>query len=175
MSVSGVSSNTSLQQNLQSMQARAQKIQCEFQQLGQDLQAGNLTQAQSDFSTLNSNISTPMKTDSSLSQEFGALATALQSGNLTAAQKAYTALEQGAGQTSSSHDHHLSVNISGSGNGASGSVLAQLLGNSGSGVPSASLSGASTAYSTLAQAFQQMGLGSGASVQSLAGALSFLG
>ena len=65
MSVSGVSSSSSLSQSMQTWQAQAQKIQSEFQQLGQDLQAGNLTQAQSDFSTLSQNISTPMQTNGS--------------------------------------------------------------------------------------------------------------
>ena len=94
MSLSGVSASSSLTQNVQAWQAKAQKVQSEFQQLGQDLQAGNLTQAQSDFSVLNQNISTPVQTNSSVSQAFGALGSALQSGNLAAAQKAYTTLEQ---------------------------------------------------------------------------------
>ena len=73
MSVSGVSSSSSLSQSLQTWQAKAQKIQSEFQQLGQDLQAGNLTQAQSDFSTLSQNISGPLQSNSALAQAFSCL------------------------------------------------------------------------------------------------------
>ena len=56
MSVSGISASSYLSQSLQSWQTKAQTIQNEFQQLGQDLQSGNLTQAQSDFKTLSQNL-----------------------------------------------------------------------------------------------------------------------
>jgi hypothetical protein len=39
----------------QSGQSKMQKLQQEFQQLRQDLQSGNLTQAQADFATLQPN------------------------------------------------------------------------------------------------------------------------
>ena len=77
MSVSGISTSNSLSQSLQTWQARAQKIQNEFQQLGQDLQAGNLTQAQSDFSTLSQNVSSPLQSNSALAQAFSSLGSAL--------------------------------------------------------------------------------------------------
>jgi len=176
MSVSGVSASSSLSQNLQTWQARSQKIQSEFQQLGQDLQAGNLTQAQSDFSTLNQNISTPVQTNSSLSQAFGALGTALQSGNLAAAQKAYSTLQQDVQQSGLGHHHHHAGGSSEMNNSSSGNVLSQLLGSLGASLQSASSSAAQTAYSTLAQEFQELGLGStSGTASSLAGALSFLG
>jgi hypothetical protein len=175
MSVSGISSTNSLSQNLQTWQAKAQKIQSEFQQLGQDLQAGNLSQAQSDFSALNQNISTPMQTNSSLAQAFGALGSALQSGNLAAAQKAYTTLQQDVQQTGQSHHHHHAGGSSGINNSSSDNMLSELLGSLGSSLQSGNSSAAQTAYSSLAQAFQKFGLGSSATAQSLAGALSFLG
>jgi hypothetical protein len=175
MSVSGVSSSSSLSQTVQTWQAKAQKIQSEFQQLGQDLQAGNLSQAQSDFSTLNQNISTPVQTNSSISQAFGALGTALQSGNLAAAQKAYSTLQQDVQQTGLSHHHHRAGGSAETNNSSSGNVLSQLLVSLGSSLQAGRASAAQTAYSTLAQEFQQMGLGSGATATSLAGALSFLG
>jgi hypothetical protein len=106
MSVSGVSSSSSLSQSVQTWQVKAQKIQSEFQQLGQDLQAGNLTQAQSDFSALNQNISGSVQSNSSLTQVFSALGSALQSGNLAAAQKAYSTLQQDVQQTGQTHHHH---------------------------------------------------------------------
>ena len=174
MSVSGISSSSFLDQSLQSMQIKAQKIQREFQRLGRDLQAGNLTQAKSDFSVLNQNISTPMQTNSPLSQDFGALGTALQSGNLAAAQKAYSAVQQDVLNTSQSHSRH-SMGGSSSNTPSSGNTLSKLLGSFGSIVPSGSTAAAHTAYSTVAQKFQQSGLGLGPSAQSLAGVLNFLG
>src|SRR6201992_2789256 len=54
MSIAGIASNSNLFQNsvVQQTQNRFQQIQSQFQKLGQDLQSGNLTQAQSDFATL---------------------------------------------------------------------------------------------------------------------------
>ena len=173
MSVSGVSSTNFFDQSVQSMQVKAQKIQSEFQKLGQDLQAGNLTQAQSDFSILNSNISTPMQTTSSLSQDFGALGTALQAGDLTAAQKAYSAVQQDVQTTSQSHRHH-TMGGSSSNTSTSGNALSQLLSNLGSSIQSGSSAAAQTAYSTLAGKLQQFGLGAGSSLTSSLGALSLL-
>jgi hypothetical protein len=175
MSVSGISSTNSLSQNLQTWQAKAQKIQSEFQKLGQDLQAGNLSQAQSDFSALNQNISAPMQTNSSLAQAFGALGSALQSGNLVAAQKAYTTLQQDVQQTGQSHHHHRAAGHSEINNSSSDNMLSQLLGSLGSSLQSGNSSAARTAYSTLSHVFQQVSLGSSATAQSLAGALNFLG
>ena len=175
MSVSGVSSSSSLSQTLQSWQVKAQKIQSEFQQLGQDLQAGNLTQAQSDFSSLNQNISTPMQTSSAVSEAFGAMGNALQSGNLAAAQKAYSALQQDLQQSGESHHHRPVQGSSENNNSASGNIISQLLGAMGSNLQTGNTSAASAAYSTLSQALQHFGLGSSVNAQSLAGALSFLG
>jgi hypothetical protein len=174
MSVSGISSTNALSQNVQTWQAKAQKVQCEFQRLGQYLQAGNLSQAQSDFSELNQNISAPMQTNSSVAQAFGALGSALQSGNLVAAQKAYTTIQQDVQETGHSH-YHLRVGGSTEVNSSSDNMLSQMLGSMGSSLPSGNTSAARTAYSTLSQAFQQIGLGAGSTAQSLVGALSFLG
>ena len=52
MSVSGISSSSLFDYNTQSVQNKMQQFQQEFQQLGQDLQSGNLSAAQSDFATL---------------------------------------------------------------------------------------------------------------------------
>ena len=50
----GAAQNTQSSQNNPS---KFQQIKTEFQQLGQDLLSGNLTQAQSDFATLSQNLS----------------------------------------------------------------------------------------------------------------------
>ena len=174
MSVSGISSNSALSQNLYTMQQKAQKVQCEFQRLGQDLRAGDLTQAQSDFSTMNRNISTPVKTDSPLSQAFGTLGTALQSGNLATARKAYSALQQAGQQPNVSDPRHTMGGSPASGISSSQNPLVGHFGNVTSGSTGGSASAAQTSYSILACKFPLAGLGSASSVASLAGALSFL-
>src|SRR5208337_2125602 len=143
MSVSGVSSSSSLSQSMQTWQAKAQKIQSEFQQLGQDLQAGNLTQAQSDFSTLSQNVSGSVQSNSTLAQAFSALGSALQSGNVSAAQKAYTTLQQDVQQAGQGHHHHHHAE-SGlqTSNPSTESTLAQLLSRLGSALTSGNLSAA---------------------------------
>ncbi len=176
MSVSGVSSSSSLSESLQMWQARAQKIQSEFQQLGQDLQAGNLTQAQSDFSSLTRNISSPQQSNSPLAQAFSALGSALQSGNVSAAQQAYATLQQDVQQTGQGHHHHHHAgDSSGTPNSSTGSTLSQLFSSLGTALVSGNLSAAQTAYSTLSQDLQQLGSGLGISTRLVAGAVSLLG
>ena len=83
-----------------------QQIKQGFQLLGQDLQSGNLSQAQSDFASLQQLIpggqqNTLLAPTSSGAQSGNPLATAvsqlaqdLKSGNLSAAQQAYASLQQ---------------------------------------------------------------------------------
>ena len=84
--------------------------QSEFQQLGQDLQSGNLSAARQDFANIEQGVrqrtsqilhhhhhfsaSSSSSSTSGAGQDFGELAQALQSGNLSAAQTAFTALQQ---------------------------------------------------------------------------------
>jgi outer membrane protein assembly factor BamD (BamD/ComL family) len=76
-----------------------QGVQRQFQQLGQDLQAGNLTQAQEDYATLSQYLpggsqSTSTATNSPIAQAFNNLAKLLQQGNLPGAQQEYTTIQQ---------------------------------------------------------------------------------
>src|SRR5271163_3463119 len=117
MSISGIA-NTALSslltatQSAQSGQGKFQQIQSEFQQLGQDLQAGNLTQAQQDYATLQQYFQQQQQgagqvhhhhhhggggdgqQGSQVSSALNSLATALQAGNLSSAQTAFAALQQ---------------------------------------------------------------------------------
>lgn len=178
MSVSSVSGSSLLSQSMQSWQTRAQNIQSEFQQLGKDLQAGNITQAQSDFSTLSQNLPSSVQTNSSLSKDFSALGTALQSGNVSAAQQAYTSVQNDIQQTGQSSHHHHHHHGGGSGqsgsSNSSNSSLAQLFGSLGSDLQAGNLSAAQTAYTTLQQDLQQMGWGTATSSQSTSGTVSVL-
>jgi outer membrane protein assembly factor BamD (BamD/ComL family) len=137
MSVSGISS-TSFFQNPTATQSKFQQFRQEFQQLGKDLKSGNLTQAQSDFATLQQNAptsqtpstnSTLNSTTSPVAQAFNQLSQDLQSGNLTAAQSDFATLQQDVQQSSAAqgqphhhHHHHASQSQSSSSDSASSSI-----------------------------------------------------
>jgi hypothetical protein len=177
MSVSGISANSYLSQSLQNWQSKAQTIQTEFQQLGQDLQSGNLTQAQSDFNTLSQNLPSSLQNNSPLSQAFSSLGTSLQSGNVSAAQKAYATVQQDLQQAGQSHHHHHhhGGDDSQSSDSSTGSTLSKLLGTLGSALTAGNLSAAQTAYSTLSQGLQALTQGTSTAAQLSSQAVSLLG
>jgi len=150
MSISAISAAGDLGQSIQNWLAKAQKVQSEFQKLGQDLQAGSLSQAQADFSVLSQNIANPLQSNSALAQAFSALGSALQSGNISAAQKAYSTLQQDWQQSGiGRHGHHSQATTNSS---SSASTLPQVLSSLGNALQSGNLSAAQTAYATLQQA-----------------------
>jgi hypothetical protein len=158
-------------------QNKFQHIQQGFQQLGQDLQSGNLAQAQSEFSTLEqllpsqlqtsaTNAQSGARTTNPVSQALSRLGKDLSSGNLTAAQSDFTTLQQdlqqqqGANSVHPHHHHH------GGGGGASGqqgtqNTLATLFGTLGQDLQAGNLTAAQQTYSTLQQDFLQFAGGSG--------------
>jgi soluble cytochrome b562 len=171
MSVSGISSGSYVYQtqSSQDWQSQFQKIQTEFQQLGQDLQAGNLTQAQSDYTTLSQCISNTAQSDrsDSLAQEFSALGQALQSGDLSAAQQAYSTIQQDMQQAvGHMHHHHHHGSSSQTSGSTSNSSLAQAFTALGQALQSGSLSAAQTAYTTLQQDLQMLGWNAASMAQS---------
>src|SRR5271156_3370533 len=120
MSISGIA-NTALSSLLTATQSaqngngrgKFQQIQSEFQQLGQDLQAGNLTQAQQDYATIQQDFQQQQQgagqvhhhhhhgggggggqQGSQISSALNSLSSALQAGNLSSAQTAFAALHQ---------------------------------------------------------------------------------
>jgi outer membrane protein assembly factor BamD (BamD/ComL family) len=153
-----------------------QQIKTEFEQLGQALQSGNLTQAQSDFATLSQNISaanqssgatTPATNTSPAAQAFAQLGQDLQSGNLQGAQQDFTNLQQDVQQSSSQqagghhgHHHHRAESSQSSSSASSTqqanpitaafTTLAQDL-------QAGNLSGAQSAFSALQNDLQQIG------------------
>src|SRR5215472_15363863 len=93
--------NSYLQNQISVSQVHPQTLRSQFQQLGKDLQVGNLTQAQQDFNALRQDLGgRPAR--SALSQDFRALGLALQSGNLSAAQQAYSVIQQALGLNTAS-------------------------------------------------------------------------
>jgi hypothetical protein len=162
MSISAIASSLFQPSITQSVQNKFQQVQSEFQQLGQDLQAGNLSQAQQDFATLTQNLpgGQQQNTTGPLAQAFNSLARDLKAGNLAAAQKDFTTIQQDVQQQSGQiqHHHHHRVSDtedSGSASGPQRNPIAQALQTLGQALQSGGLTSAQQAYATLQQDLQQ--------------------
>jgi len=107
MSVSGILSSNFSNYTTQNVQNQMQQFRQEFQQLGQDLQSGNLSAAQQDYATIQQDFQSHAAAhghhhhhgggsgqQSEISQLLSELGQALQSGNLSSAQQAYSTLMQ---------------------------------------------------------------------------------
>jgi hypothetical protein len=170
MSVAGISSSNLFNIN-DSRRSVESEMQQEFAQLGQDLQSGNLSAAQSDFATLSqmgpqstSSSSTSTATNTSpIAQAFAQLSKDLQSGNLSAAQQDFATIQQdmqsNAVQSGGHHHHHR-----GSGEGGQ-STISSLFSQLGQALQSGDLSTAQQVFSTMQQAFQQAGQSAGATTE----------
>ena len=160
MSVAGISSAISAIYQL-GQSSSAGKIQNEFQQLGQDLQTGNLAQAQTDYSNLAQTFSAGQSSGpTSAAQAFSQLGKDLQSGNLTAAQQDFTQVQQDLQQGSALHHHHHHHGGGSTENSTStastsqpASDAASLFAELGQSLQAGNLSTAQQAYSTLQQDF----------------------
>ena len=174
MSISAILNSNS---NQYQIGAASNPYQQELQQLGQALQSGNLSAAQSDFATLQAAFSQPAtttgptptgSTSSPVVQAFNQLGTDLQSGNTSAAQKDFSTVQQDLQNNLSSghfhHHHHLSSG-GGSGDASNQNSLLQDLNQIGQSLTSSNLAGAQQAYATLQQQLQQFALGSEGSYQ----------
>lgn len=126
------------------LQTNRQQFQQEFQQLGQDLQSGNLSAAQSDFASLQQDLpqnSTNASAHTPIGQAFSQLAQDLKSGNLSAAQQDYTTIQQDfqsqavARQAMQGHHHH----HHGSGSNSESSTINRLFSELGSALQSGNL------------------------------------
>ena len=158
----GAAQNTQSSQNTPS---NFQQIKAEFQQLGQDLQSGNLTQAQQDYSTLSQNLpgATPTSSNPVL-QAFAQLGKDLQAGNLQAAQQDYTTVEQDAQHNAAQigghhghHHHHAESSQSSSSSSQQANPIAQAFSTLAQDLQAGNLSGAQSAFATLTSDLQQIG------------------
>jgi hypothetical protein len=176
MSISGILSSS----NQYQIGAATNSIQQQFQRLGQVLQSGNLSSAQSDFATLQAAFSQSASTSGSapsassttttspVNRAFNQLASDLQSGNLSAAQKDYSTVQQDlqsvhgtlANPRFNPHHHH------GGGVSSGQDTLLQDLSQAGQNPSSSNLSAAQQSYATLQQQLQQFALGGAASLTS---------
>jgi hypothetical protein len=161
MSVSGISSSNFLNYNAQSIQTQMQQFRQEFQQLGQDLQSGNLSAAQTDFASLQqvgpqANSTSSVQSNNPIAQAFTQLSQDLKSGNLSAAQQDYATVQQDfQNQTAQVHHHHHH------GGGSGSNAVSQLLDQLGQDLQSNNVSAAQQAYNTLMQDLQQLGQNNG--------------
>jgi len=129
-------------------QSKSQKFKQDFEQLGQDLQSGNVTRGQADLTALQSDMPSQQSSPSSPSlnsQMFNQIAQDLQSGNLTAAQSDYATLQQNV-QPGGGHAHHFHAH--GSGGGSALSQMQQDLAQLGQALQSGNLNAAQQAYTT---------------------------
>ena len=153
-----------------------QQIKQGFQLLGQDLQSGNLSQAQSDFASLQQllpggqqrSLFTPASgalSTNPLATAVSQLAQDLKSVNLTAAQSDFATVQQNLQQAGphpgaahgNHHHHHQSDGDSGQSSGQQ-NPISTLFGQLGQDLQSGNLSAAQQAYSSLQQDFQQFAL-----------------
>jgi hypothetical protein len=155
-------------QNLQNAQStsaapRFQQIKTEFQELGEDLQSGNLSAAQQEYSTLSQNFPGAGQASSTPAlQAFTQLGKDLQAGNLQGAQQDYATVQQDAqknGQQVGAHRglRHLISELQSSGSGQQGNPIAQALTELSQTLQSGNLTGAQSAFATLQNDLQQIG------------------
>ena len=144
-----------------------------FQQLGQDLFSGNLSQAQSDFSSLQqllpsgqqSSLLTPAsgtQSSSPLATAVSQLALDLKSGNLTAAQSDFATvqqdLQQAGQQAGAAHGHHHHRHHGGGESSQSSGrqdPITTLFGQLGEDLQSGNVAAAQQAYASLQQDLQR--------------------
>ncbi|MFZ0980216.1 MAG: hypothetical protein WAN23_12520 [Candidatus Acidiferrales bacterium] len=174
MSVSGILSSVisnALGSQTESVQGNRQQFQQEFQQLGQDLQSGNLSAAQSDFATLqqnappgspHANLNSTTQGSNSLTNAFSQLSQDLQSGNLSGAQSDYSTIQQDI-QSQGAHGHH--HHHGGGGGGTEASAISQEFQQLGQALQSGNLSTAQQAYTSLQQDFEQFSSGNSSATQ----------
>jgi len=155
MSTSSISGN---------MFSQLQQFQQEFQQLGSDLNSGNLTAAQSDFATLQkdmpqtSSSAATAQNSNPISQALSQLSQDLGAGNLSAAQQDYANLQQEfQSHAAPGHHHH-----HGSGGGEQ-SQFSQLFNQLGQDLQSGDLSSAQSTWSSMQQLMQSNSTSSGSS------------
>jgi len=159
MSVAGISSSNLFNIN-DSRRSVESEMKQEFAQLGQDLQSGNLSAAQTDFATLtqmgpqstSSSSSSTAASNSPMAQAFAQLSKDLQSGNLSAAQQDFATIQQDMQSNavqSGGHRHHH--------HGGGENAISSLFGQLGQALQSGDLSTAQQVFSTMQQDFQQAG------------------
>ena len=144
MSIAGIASTAFAQ--LANVQHNYQKVQSEFKQLGQDLQTGNLTQAQADFVTLSQSLAS--------NQQTGAVASAGTSPTTPPTFVGPNAVNQPGQANSASASHHRIH-------------FRQALSQLGQALQAGNLTAAQQAFASMEQIWQQFGSSAAASTSAL--------
>lgn len=158
MSIAGISSNLLLN-SLSPKQASLQQFRGEFQPLGQDLQAGNLTAAQADYAQLQQieqqkNSSTSQSnTTNSVSQPFNQLGKDLASGNVSSARDDFNDIMKAVQSSDSSVHHH---HHGGGGSCSQTSSVQNDLNTLGQALQSGNLAAAQQAYTSVQTDLQHL-------------------
>jgi len=154
MSITGISSSSWLNSNSQTVQNNFQQLRNDFAQLGQDLQSGNVSSAQQDFTSMQQLVLQSGASSSSqsvsINQIFNQLAQDLKAGNVSAAQQDYTKIQQDF-QSQAGRVHHHPHHLSGDGS----SQISQLLNQLGQDLQAGNLANAQQVYATLQQDLPQ--------------------
>ena len=158
---------TQSSESAENNRSKFQQIKAEFQQLGQDLQSGNLTQAQQDYATITQNVpglSNTQNSSNPVVQAFNQLGQDLQAGNLQAAQSDYATVQQdaqqGVSQTHGHHHHHHrseGSEQSGSGSSQQQNSIEQAFSQLAQSLQAGNLVGAQSAFSLLQTDLRQIG------------------
>ena len=147
MSIAAIGSTAYSQ--VSNIQRNYQQVRSEFQRLGQDLQTGNLTRAQTDFVTLSQSVAVQFGSNSPVAKTLNAIGQALGSGRLAAAQQAFGSLPV-ALVGACAERHHAQV-------GAMPSKFQAALGQLGQALQTGNLSAAHQAFSAVQEIWQQVG------------------
>lgn len=142
MSITAITAGSS---QLCALQNQYLQVRNQFKQLGQDLQAGNLTKAQSDFVTLSQAAASQLGGSSPIAQALNNVGKALQSGDLSGAQQAFSPVAK-VGASAVSHHSHVPP---------MGAKLTQGLDQLGQALQSGNLSAAQQAFAAVQQLWQQ--------------------
>ncbi len=146
MSVAGIASSALSQ--LANLQRNSHQVQGEFKQLSQDLQAGSLTKAQTDFVTLSQSAATQFSSNSPTAQALNLVGQALQSGDISGAQQAMVSVPIGkVGPSAVSQPSHMPP-IAG--------TLSNTLSQLGGALQSGNLSAAQVAFKAVQQSWQDL-------------------
>jgi hypothetical protein len=145
--------STALSQ-LGNIQSKFQQVQGEFKTLGQDLTAGNLAQAQTDFVTLSQSVTSQLTSSSPVAKTVDAVGQALQSGNLPAAQQAFASIPSTIVGPSAVHHHHAHGSKT-SASGTQSRLFAQELNTLGQALQSGNLAAAQQAFSAMQRGWQR--------------------
>lgn len=131
---------------LANIQSNYQQVRNQFKQLGQDLQGGSLTKAQTDFVTLSQSFASQFSGTNPVAKTLSQVGQALQSGNLSAAQQAFASLGKVAASAVPHHSHVPPI----------ANQLKTSLDQLGQALQSGNLSTAQQAFAAVQQVWQQM-------------------